>query len=155
MNVKTFPAMKVFFMFLLCPFFAGLIIGPIFLIIMFVDLFSDARLLGQVRGGEAFSILLTAPILGDIIFFIPSLVFASCITLLRPANSFKICRIISIYGGATASLWMFMADYYLLRNSSGYNFLDSYVPVSIAFVVGLLVTGGIAYWTLPKNSHGK
>lgn len=152
MNVKKYPTMKIFLVFLLCPFFAGLIIGPISLIIMLIGLFSDARLLGQVRGGEAFSILLTAPFFAELVFFVPSLVFACCISFVKPAKSFKVCRNVSICGAVVASLWMFLADCYLLRNSSGYSFMGSVFPASIAFFGGALVTGLLSYWTLPKYS---
>ncbi|MBY8952002.1 hypothetical protein GIV23_04115 [Pseudomonas sp. PA-1-2A] len=152
MNVKKYPTMKIFFVFLFCPFFAGLIIGPISLIVMLVGLFSDARLLGQVRGGEAFSVLLTAPLFAELVFFVPSLVFACCISFVKPVRSFKVCRNVSICGAVVASLWMFLSDCYLLRNSAGYSFMDSMLPASIAFFGGALITGLLSYWSLPKYS---
>lgn len=153
MNVKKYPTLKIFFVFLFCPFLAGLIIGPISLIIMLIGLFSDARLLGQVRGGEAFSILLTAPFFTQLVFFIPSLVFACCISFVKPTKTFKACRNVSICGAVVASLWMFLADCYLLRNSSDYSFVDSMLPASIAFFGGALITGMLSYWAFPKYSH--
>lgn len=142
--------MKIFFVFLFCPFFAGLIIGPISLLVMLIGLFSDARLLGQVRGWEAFSILLTAPFFAELVFFVPSLLFACCISFVKPTKNLKVCRNISICGAVVASLWMFLADFYLLRNSSGYNVVDSIFPASIAFFLGALITGLLSFWTLPN-----
>lgn len=150
MNVKKYPTMKIFFVFLFCPFFAGIIIGPVSLIIMLIGLFSDARLLGQVRGGEAFSILLTAPFFAELVFFVPSLAVACCIISFKSTKTFKVCRNISICGAVVASLWMLLVDYYLLRNSSGYSVVDSMFPASIAFFGGALITGLLSYWTLPN-----
>ena len=150
MNVKTYPAMKIFFIFLFCPFFAGLIIGPISLLVMLIGLFSDTRLLGQVREGEAFSILWTAPFFAELVFFVPSLVFACCISFVQPTRTFKVCRNISICGAVIASLWMFLVDFYLFRNSSSYNVVDSIFPASIAFFAGALITGVLSFWTLPN-----
>lgn len=128
-----------------------MILGSASLIVMFIGLFSDARLLGQARGREALSVLVSAPILAELIFFIPAFIFACCIAILRPRNSFRVCVFTSICGGGVASFWMFLVDRYFLHNSYNYSFLDSLLPVVISFFVGGLVNGVLAWWSLPKD----
>ncbi|MFP3492972.1 hypothetical protein SB759_02015 [Pseudomonas sp. SIMBA_059] len=68
MMQKGYSKFKIFFAFLLSPFFAGLAAVPITLLKVMIVVFSDSSLMGEVRGGELLSLFITLPILAEIIF---------------------------------------------------------------------------------------
>ncbi|CRM25145.1 hypothetical protein [Pseudomonas sp. 37 R 15] len=69
MTLNTYPRIKVFFAFMLCPFFSGVAAVPLMLISILITVFKNSSLIGEVRGGEVFSLFITIPLMAQLIFF--------------------------------------------------------------------------------------
>ncbi|MGA9224371.1 MAG: hypothetical protein WBZ57_24585, partial [Pseudomonas graminis] len=72
------------------------------------------------------------------------------INIVKPTGTLKVCRSVSIFGAVVASLYMFLADSHLRRNSFSLSVVNSMFPASIAFFGGALMTGLLSYWPFPK-----
>ncbi|MBJ2246478.1 hypothetical protein [Pseudomonas haemolytica] len=151
MTSSTYPRIKVFFAFLLCPFFAGLVAVPLMLISIMVTVFENSSLIGEVRGGEVFSLFITIPLMAQLIFFLPSLVFALSLVFIKPVGGFKVYVVVSVVGAIVSSVWMFGVVFFFINKVENYQIMRNIFPVVLSFLLGGGSTWAAAYWFLPQS----
>lgn len=150
MSGTRYPAVKVFFAFLLCPLFAGLAAVPFMLLKMLIEVFTNPRLIGEVRGLEVFSLFFSMPILAQIIFFIPALVLALVITFLKVRGSRSAYLRISLASAVVAGLWTVWVFFAVISNLDSYRMVETLMPGLLGFLFGGVSMGLAAFWFLPK-----
>ncbi len=151
MTLNTYPRIKVFFAFMLCPFFSGLAAVPLMLISILITVFKNSSLIGEVRGSEVFSLFITIPLMAQLIFFLPALVFALILIIVKPVGSFRAYLMISIVGAVVSSVWMFGVVFFFISKVENYHLMRNMFPVFLSFLLGGCSTLAAAYWVLPKR----
>lgn len=151
MTLENYPRKKVFFAFLLCPFFSGLAAVPIMLITIMVTVFSNSSLIGEVRGSELFSLFITIPIMTQLIFLLPALVLAILIIFFKLEGGPRVYVLISIVSAVVSSLWMFSVVFFFISEVENYQVMRNMFPVLLSFLLGGVSTGAAAYWFLPRR----
>ncbi|MFB3304726.1 hypothetical protein [Pseudomonas sp. AMR01] len=151
MTLENYPRKKVFFAFLLCPFFSGLAAVPIMLITIMVTVFSNSSLIGEVRGSELFSLFITIPIMTQLIFLLPALVLAILIVFFKLEGGPRVYVLISIVSAVVSSLWMFSVVFFFISEVENYQVMRNMFPVLLSFLLGGVSTGTAAYWFLPRR----
>ena len=150
MTLNTYPRIKVFFAFMLCPFFSGVAAVPLILISILITVFKNSSLIGEVRGGEVFSLFITIPLMAQLIFFLPALVFSLMLVFVKPVGSFKVYLMISVVGAVVSTAWMFGVVFFFISEVENYHVMRNMFPVFLSFLLGGISTWAAAYWCLPK-----
>lgn len=150
MSGSGYPAVKVFFAFLLCPLFAGLAVVPLMLLTLVTTMLTRPHLLGGINGLQAFSIFFSTPILAQILFFIPALVMALVVTLLKARGSKRVYLTVSLVGATVAAAWSVFLLLSLTNDGEKARMMGGLMPALLCFVYGGISMGGAAYWVLPK-----
>lgn len=151
MTLENYPRKKVFFAFLLCPFFSGLAAVPIMLIAIMVTVFSNSSLIGEVRGSELISLFITVPIMTQFIFLLPALILAILIAFFKLEGRLRVYWLISTVSAAVSSLWMFSVIFFFISEVENYQVMRNMFPVLLSFLLGGVSTGAAAYWFLPRR----
>ncbi|RZI32299.1 MULTISPECIES: hypothetical protein [Pseudomonas] len=151
MRFNMYPSIKVFFAFLLIPFFAGLAAVPFMLISIIVTVVENSSLIGEVRGGEVFSLFITVPLMAQLVFFIPALGFAISLILIKPKGGFKAYLVISIVGAFVSSIWMLGVIFFFISKVEGYQIARNIFPMVLSFLLGGSATWVAAYCFLPQR----
>ena len=153
MTSDNYPRTKVFFAFLLCPFFSGLAAVPIMLATIMVSVFKRASLIGEVRGSELLSLFITIPMMAQLIFFLPALMLAVFVAFFKLKGRLSVCWAVSSVGAIVSSVWMFCIVFFFISKVEDYEVLRNMLPVFLSFVLGGISTGLAAYWFLPQPLH--
>ncbi|AIR88836.1 hypothetical protein [Pseudomonas cremoricolorata] len=150
-----YPRRKVFFAFLLCPFFAGLALVPFILISVMVAVFSKPKLIGEVRAGELFSLFLVMPLLAQLLFLIPAFVIGLWISMRKVEGCRRNYLTIALAGAGVALGWSLAM---LLIISSGREeggVVEQMLSLLPGFVMSAVTLGLTAFWFLPKRLSGE
>ena len=150
MSGTRYPAVKVFFAFLLSPLIAGLAAVPFMLLKILIEVFTQPKLIGEVRGLEVFSLFFSVPILAQIIFLIPALVLALVITLLKVRGSRPVYLKISLASAVVAAGWAVWLFSLLISGREGYRMAETLMPGLLSFLFGGVSMGLAAFWFLPE-----
>lgn len=146
-----YPRRKVFFAFLLCPFFAGLALVPLILISVMVTLFSKPELIGEVRAGELFSLFVLVPLLAQLMFLIPAFVIGLWISSRRVKGCRRNYLTIALAGAAVASGWSLGMLLLLVDSREEGGVVEHLLPLLPGFVMSAVTLGMTAFWFLPRR----
>lgn len=124
------------------------------LISILIAVFKNSSLIGEVRGGEVFSLFITIPLMAQLIFFLPALVLALILVFVKPVGRFKAYLMISIVGAVVSSVWMFGVVFFFISEVENYHVMRNMFPVFLSFLLGGSSTWAAAYWFLPKRNRG-
>lgn len=105
MSVENYPRRKVFTVFFLCPFVLGFFAGIFKFFALLVHLGNNPRLLGEVRGLELILMPVVAPVIAQLAFLPPFLVFALIIAWVKVNRTSRNCMLVSVSGGFVATAW--------------------------------------------------
>ncbi|WP_338513013.1 hypothetical protein VRB20_00715 [Pseudomonas poae] len=155
MTLNAYPRIKVFFAFLLCPFFSGLIAVPFILISIMVTVLGNSSLIGEVRGTEVFSLFVTVPIMAQLIFLFPALALAISLVFLKVERKANVHWVISIVAATVSAAWMFGIVFFFIGKVEGYGVMRNMFPVFLSFVLGGISTWVAAYWSLPQRQSSE
>ncbi|MFJ7142000.1 hypothetical protein [Pseudomonas protegens] len=154
MSAAAYPRRRVFLAFFLCPLALGLVVGVLKFVTLLAHLVSNPRLLGEVRGGELMLMPLVGPLVAQVAFLLPFLVFALVVALLKVNRSPRTCAVLALVGGSLATLWALMFIAMVVRGVKKAQFADYQVEMLVLFVVASLICWLTARLFLPLQEPG-
>ena len=150
---QKYPRWKVFLTLLFCPLFVGFAAIPVLLVRQLAALFSQPRLLGEVRGGEVLVGLMMTPLVVELVFLIPFLVFALWVSLRKTRlSSRQSWYRLAIAGGGLSTLWT-LALAVAINASAKKPVIDYSWWIAVLFVVSTLAVGLLTKLVLPNTAE--
>ncbi|WP_262382368.1 hypothetical protein [Pseudomonas protegens] len=154
MSAAAYPRRRVFMAFFFCPLVLGLVFGAFKFVTLLAHLASNPRLLGEVRGGELLLMPVLAPLVAQVAFLLPFLVFALGVTLLKVYHSPRACAVLALVGASVASLWALIFIALVVHGVKKAQFADYQVEMLVLFVAACLTCWLAASLFLPESNAG-
>jgi hypothetical protein len=152
-EVKKYPRLKVFLAFLLCPLVPGFIASIIKTLATIFHLAMNPRLMGEVVGGELMLMPFLGPLLAEVVFLVPFLLFAMVIALMKVKRTGRSCSVIALSGAALATLWVTPFVLALVSDVNGANFSDEMFGMVVLFVTAMATCWLTARFFLPHPAE--
>ncbi|MHC8298533.1 hypothetical protein [Pseudomonas sp. ZS1P83] len=155
MGELNYPRRKVFMAFFLCPLVLGFFAGIFKFVALLAHLASTPRLLGEVRGSELRLMPVVAPLIAQVVFFLPFLGFALVVAWLKVNRTPRNCVVLSLAGGCLAMLWALLFVTAVVRGVKSARFLDYIFEMLMIFIASTATCWLAARFFLPEASHTK
>ncbi|WP_432216916.1 hypothetical protein ACREYJ_16010 [Pseudomonas kribbensis] len=152
-EVKKYPRLKVFLAILLCPLVPGFIASIIKTLATIFHLTMNPRLMGEVVGGELMLMPFLGPLLAEVIFLVPFLVFAMVIALMKIKRTNRACSVIALAGAALAILWVTPFVLAVVSDVKGATFSDEMFGMVVLFVTAMATCWLTARFFLPDPTE--
>ncbi len=152
-EVKKYSRLKVFLAFLLCPLVPGFIASIIKTLAMIFHLTMNPRLMGEVVGRELMLMPFLGPLLAEVIFLVPFLVFAMVIALMKVKRTNRACSVIALAGAALAILWVPPFVLAVVSDVKGATFSDEMFGMVVLFVTAMATCWLTARFFLPDPTE--
>lgn len=149
MSELKYPRRKVFSVFFFCPFFLGLLAGIYKFFSLLAHLVNNPKLFGEVRGLELFLMPILAPVVSQLAFLPPFLIFAVVIAWMKVCRTSRNCVFVSLLGGLIATFWMLLFVVIIEGRVKSSQFSDYISEMAIVFFTSSVMCWFAARFFLP------
>jgi len=147
--MKKYPRLKIFLAFFLCPLVPGFIGGIVKTLATIAHLAMNPRLMGEVVGGELMLMPFLGPVLAQVVFLVPFLLFPLVIVAMKVKRTNRACSVIALSGASLATLWVIPFVIAMVRDIERARFSDEVFGLVVLFVTALATCWLTARFFLP------
>ncbi len=149
----SYPRLKVFLAFLLCPLAPGFIAGLFKTIATVAHLAMNPRLMGEVAGAELMLMPFLGPVLAQVVFLVPFLLFSLVIASMKVKRTSRACSVIALSGAVLATLWVTPFIVAVVRDVESAKFSDEIFGMVVLFVTSMATCWLTARFFLPDPTE--